>query len=140
MNTMVTVGWEDGGRGSEELGGSPGPASVWGWGDRLGTVALLKALELIWIIMVDNSGEVAVSLESEVIWGLIIAYWLLPMFTRLSSSGTPGVTVCSEKPSFAVRSREERRPGAPACRRRPVWTALTLICQLEFFDQVTRIK
>lgn len=52
---MVTVGGEEGGRGS---------LTRW---ERLGTVALLKALELVWISMVENSGEVAESLE--VIWG-----------------------------------------------------------------------
>lgn len=52
MNTMVTIG-------------GPGPlAARW---ERLGTVALLKALELVWISMVEDSGEVAESLE--VIWG-----------------------------------------------------------------------
>lgn len=56
MNTMVAVGSE--------------AAPV--CSDGSGTVALLKALELIWIIMVYDSGEVVMSLESEVIWGLII--------------------------------------------------------------------
>lgn len=88
MNTMVTVGREDGRRGSEAHGSSPGPAPV--RSERLGTVALLKALELSWVIMVDDPGEVVESLESEVIWGLIIAYWLFPMFMPPSSSGTPG--------------------------------------------------
>lgn len=86
----------------------PGPASV-RW-ERPGTVALLKALELIWITMVDDSGEVAESLESEVIRGLISAYWLFPMFMPPSSSGTPGVSVCLI---------------ASARRSRPRWTALT---------------
>lgn len=46
--------------------GGPGPGRRgFGWE----TVWLLKALELIWIIMVYDSGEVVESLESEVIWG-----------------------------------------------------------------------
>lgn len=84
VNTVVTVGWEDGGRGSEAPRG-PRP-----W-ERLGAVALLKALELIWIAVDDDCGEVAESLE--VIWGPMIAYWLVPTFTPPPPpSATPGVS------------------------------------------------